>query len=186
MEFLTDLWIPILVAAVFVFLVSSVIHMVIPIHKGDYQPLPDEDGLMAAMREKGLAPGSYGFPCPRSMKEMTSPEMVEKYKEGPVGFMTVLPTGLPQIGKSLIQWFLFSILVGLFVAYVASLSLDAGAGFRPVFRLCSTLGTMAYALGYFNDSIWKGVSWKITLKYLFDGLLYGLATGAAFGWLWPS
>ena len=33
---------------------------------------------------------------------------------------------------------------------------------------------------------WKGVSWGITFKFVIDGLLYGLATGAVFAWLWPA
>ena len=28
--------------------------------------------------------------------------MVEKYKRGPVGYLTVIPNGMPQIGKSLL------------------------------------------------------------------------------------
>ena len=40
---LTDLWLAILVSSVAVFVVSSVLHMLLPIHKGDMRPLPDED-----------------------------------------------------------------------------------------------------------------------------------------------
>ena len=40
---LTELWLPILVSAVFVFLVSSVIHMAIPIHKNDWSKMPGEE-----------------------------------------------------------------------------------------------------------------------------------------------
>ena len=36
------------------------------------------------------------------------------------------------------------------------------------------------------DSWWKGVSWSSTLKYVFDGVLYGLATAGTFAWLWPA
>jgi hypothetical protein len=31
-----DLWLPVLLSAVFVFIASSVLHMLIPIHKGDH------------------------------------------------------------------------------------------------------------------------------------------------------
>jgi len=50
MEFLSELWLPILLSAVFVFLVSSVLHMLIPIHCGDHDRLPDEDAMLAALR----------------------------------------------------------------------------------------------------------------------------------------
>ena len=36
MEFLSALWLPILLSAVFVFIVSSIIHMATPLHKGDF------------------------------------------------------------------------------------------------------------------------------------------------------
>jgi len=34
-------------------------------------------------------------------------------------------------------------------------------------------------------AIWMGKPWRVVLKEAADGLLYGLATGAAFSWLWP-
>jgi hypothetical protein len=47
------LWLPILLAAVIVFAVSSLLHMVLPFHKGDYGKLQDEDAVMEAMRRNG-------------------------------------------------------------------------------------------------------------------------------------
>ena len=40
---ITELWLPILLSAVFVFIASSIFHMVIPLHKGDYKKLSGED-----------------------------------------------------------------------------------------------------------------------------------------------
>jgi len=102
---LFDLWLPVLVSAVLVFIVSAVFHMVLPIHRGDYGKLPGEPKLLAAMRTEGVRPGTYMFPCPASMKDMGSPEMIAKYKEGPVGFVTVIPSGPPAMGKNLAMWF---------------------------------------------------------------------------------
>ena len=102
-----DLWLPILLSAVFVFLVSSVVHMVLPIHKSDFKKLPDEDNAIGGLA--GVPPGDYVFPCPGSMKEMGSPEMLERYKKGPVGFLHVLPATPPQMGKALLQWFIYCI-----------------------------------------------------------------------------
>ena len=62
MDFLVNLWLPILVSGVAVFLVSCVIHMVIPIHKNDYAALPDEAGVLEAMRQHKVLPGNYFFP----------------------------------------------------------------------------------------------------------------------------
>ena len=62
MQFLIDLWPPILVSAVFVFVVSSVIHMALPIHKNDHGKLAGEESVLASMqrakRQAGEAIGS--------------------------------------------------------------------------------------------------------------------------------
>ncbi len=181
-----DLWLPILVSGVAVFIVSSIIHMALPIHKGDYKKLQNEEKVMEAMRSLGVTPGHFFFPCAGSMKEMGTPEMQEKMKRGPVGFMTVLPNGNCNIGKSLIQWFLLSLVIGVFTAYVCALTLQKGAEFGLVLRIASTLAILGYAFSSIQDSIWKGLSWSISLKFFIDGVVYGLTTGACFAWLWPA
>lgn len=186
MEFLTTLWMPILVSAVLVFIASSVLHMVIPLHRGDWKKPPNEDELLGAMRDKGLVPGRYMFPCPGSMKEMGTPEMQAKYQAGPVGFMTIFPNGTPAIGKSLLQWFLYSVLIGIFVGYIAWFSMDPGTPYMDVFRLTGTVAILGYALADIPSSIWKGQSWSTTAKFVFDGIVYGLVTAGTFAWLWPN
>jgi hypothetical protein len=183
---LLDLWLPILVAAVLVFVVSSVIHMALPIHKGDMKKLPNEERLLAAMRAERVAPGSYMFPCAGSMKEMGAPEFVAKMNSGPVGNMNVLPNGPWAMGKSLTQWFLLSLVISACAAYLAGMVLGPGAATKTVFRITSTAALLGYAVSPVDNSIWKGVSWSISAKFFFDGLLYALATGAAFAWLWPE
>jgi hypothetical protein len=183
---LFELWLPILLSAVFVFIVSSIIHTVLHIHKGDYRKMSGEEGVLKEMRSHDLKPGAYMFPCPESMKDMCSPEMVEKYNQGPVGFMTVIPPGPLKMGKNLVQWFLYSLLVSIFVAYIARLGLDRGTEFMMVFRITSAAAVLGYALSYVPDSIWKGLSWGTTMKFIFDGVVYGLVTAATFGWLWPD
>ena len=182
---MTELWLPILLSAVFVFVVSSIFHMVIPIHKGDFKKLPGEERVLAEMRAQGLRPGSYAFPCCESMKDMGSPEMIEKCKLGPVGFMIVMPNGPCNMGKSLVFWFIYSLIVGVLAAHAATVGLQRGAGFGPVFHLVGAAAILGYAIGALPESIWKGQKWSITLKFVFDGLVYGLVTGATFAWLWP-
>ncbi|MEM7233384.1 MAG: hypothetical protein AAF517_14495, partial [Planctomycetota bacterium] len=75
---LLELWMPILVSAVFVFIISSIIHMCLPIHKGDSVPLPGEEAILEAMRANNITPGDYMFPGAQSMQEMGTPEMLEK------------------------------------------------------------------------------------------------------------
>lgn len=186
MTFLTELWLPILLAAVFVFIVSSVIHMALPIHKGDHKKLKNEDAVLEAMRANAVEPGAYMFPCAGSMKEMGAPEMIEKLKRGPVGWLTVVAPGGFSIGKSLVWWFVFCLIVGVLVAYVGWHALGAGANYRAVFRVTGTAAILGYAVGHFHDSIWKGARWGTTGKFILDGIIYGLVTAGTFGWLWPD
>lgn len=186
MVFVFDLWLPILVSAVFVFIASSVIHMAIPLHKSDYKRLPNEDKALDSLRQHGLQPGQYMFPSASSMKEMGSPEMIAKMNQGPVGYMILLPNGPFRIGRSLGQWFVLSIVISFFVAYVAGLGLEPGAETTLVFRMTSSVALLGYGVSAATDSIWKGVSWGVTARFLFDGLVYGIATAAAFAWLWPE
>ncbi len=183
---LAELWMPILVSAVAVFIVSSILHMVIPIHRGDYGLIPGEAQVLEAMRAQNVTPGSYMFPCAGSYKDMCTPEMMEKYKQGPVGSMTVVPSGVPTMGKSLAQWFLYSVVIGLLVAYIAGIGLPRGAECMTVFRMTATAAILGYAVASVPDSIWKGQRWGITLKFIFDGIVYGLATAGVFAWLWPD
>ena len=178
MGFLADYWLAIIASGVAVFIVSSIIHMTVNWHKCDYMKLPGEADVMGAMREAGVQPGHYVLPCAPSMKEMGSDEMIAKYKQGPVGFLTVSPSGVPNLGKGLAQWFGYSILVSIFVAYVASFT-----GAESVFLLTSVVAFMVYGLAAMVDSIWKSISWGITARFIVDGLLYALATGAVFAWL---
>jgi hypothetical protein len=117
---------------------------------------------------------------------MGSPEMIEKYEAGPVAMITVMRTGKPMMGRELVFWFLFSVLVSVFAAYIAYYAVGAGAGFRPAFRFTGTVAVLAYGLIYVPDSIWKAAPWGSTIKYVFDGVIYGLVTAAVFGWLWPG
>ena len=186
MEFLADLWLPILLSAVLVFVASSILHMVIPIHKGDFRKVAGEDQVLGAMRDAGVVPGSYMLPCADSMKDMCTPEMVEKFKQGPVGFLTIVPSGAPGMGKSLVQWFLYSLLISVFVGYLAWHAVAPGAAYLDIFRLSGTAAILAYAIAVIPDSIWKGTSWTITAKFIFDGLIYGLVTAGAFAGFWPG
>jgi len=181
---LTALWLPILLAAVIVFAASFIMHMVLPYHKGDYQKLPDEDKLLAALRAAGLKRGLYVFPfC--TPKEMKSPAMIEKYNQGPVGMMTVFPSGPPAMPKFLTMWFIYCLVIGLFVAYLTGHTVAPGARYLVVFRVAGTAAFLGYGLGNLSNGIWKGQTWSVTFKEVIDGLVYGLLTAGTFGWLWP-
>ncbi len=180
------LLLPILVSALFVFVVSSMLHMLIPYHRGDAKHLSAEDAFCDGLRQSNPKPGLYMFPACSSMKDMASETMIQKYKTGPVGFLTIIKPGAPAMGKSLLQWFLFTILASFCAAYVVQFSMGPGAEYPQVFRLSGTVAIFIYALGYIPQSIWMGIPWKNTVKFLVDGVIYGLTTAGTMGWLWPA
>ena len=182
---LTALWLPILLSAVIVFVASSIMHMVLAYHKSDYRKLPDEDRVTDALRSAGATPGrAYSFPY-YSFKEMKSAPVVEKLKRGPVGFLTVLPSGPPAIGKSLLQWFIYCVVIGIFAAYLAGRTLAPGTAYLEVFRLVGTVAFLGFGTAHAQESIWAGRSWVVTFKHIFDSLTFALLTAGVFGWLWP-
>jgi hypothetical protein len=184
MSVLTVLWLPILLSAVIVFVASSIMHMVLPYHRNDYSQLPDEDKIRDVIRSANLKRGLYVFPfC--THKDMKSPTLQEKYKEGPVGFLNILPNGPPAMPKFLGQWFVYCLLIGYFVAYLTAHTVPAGSNYLAVFRVAGTAAFMAYGLAHLSNGIWKGQLWSSTIKEVIDGLIYGLLTAGTFGWLWP-
>jgi len=181
---LTALWLPILLAAIIVFVASSIMHMLLPYHRGDYRRLPDEDNVRAVLRGARLTRGLYIFPfCDH--KEMKSPAMQEKYKQGPVGTITIFPLGPPAMPKFLAMWFGYCLIISFFVAYLTGRTLPPGVHYLQVFRVAGTAAFLAYGLGQLSNGIWKGQTWGMTIKEVIDGLVYGLLTAGTFGWLWP-
>lgn len=186
MTALSALWLPILVSAVLVFVVSSIIHMTPLWHKTDYPKIPNEDRLTMALRPLAIPPGDYMVPRPASMEEMRSPAFVERMKQGPNLIVTVLRPGVHSMAKSLALWFLYCAVVGVFAAYIASRALPPGAAYMQVFRFVGATAFVGYTLALWQMSIWYHRALAMTIKATVDGVIYALLTAGVFGWLWPS
>ena len=186
MVYLSSLWLPIVLSAVGVFIVSSISHMVLKLHAKDYERLADESAVLEAMRQAGVKPGNYYFPHCIDMKEMATPEMQAKYQHGPVGFMNVTPSGPPAMGKSLGLWFVYSLIVSLFVAYLTGRTVPAGAEYLAAFRVAGATAFLAYGVANIVDSVWKAQAWGTTFRHMIDGLAYALVTAGVFGWHWTT
>jgi hypothetical protein len=182
---LRQLWLPIALSAVIVFVVSSIIHMALPWHKNDYPRVPNEDQLRSAVRPLAIPPGDYMVPRPTSREEMRSPEFAAKVNQGPNMVLTVLPNGPWSMKRNLALWFLYAVVVGVFAAYVAGRALPPGSPYLAVFRFVGTTAFIGYSVALWQMSIWYRRSWSITVKATIDGLIYALLTAGTFGWLWP-
>lgn len=182
---IASLWLPILVSAVFVFIASSLIHMVIGWHKADYRKLANEDEFMDAVRKLDVPAGDYMVPCPTSTQAFKDPAFRAKLDAGPRMMMTVFPRSPITMGPQFVQWFLFCVLVGTTAAYIAGRALGPGTHYLQVFRFAGATAFYGYALAAIPFSIWYKRSWGTTIRVVLDGLIYGLVTGGVFGWLWP-
>ena len=183
---LLDLWLPILMGTALAWVASGLIHMALKYHNSDYQKLSNEDDVMAAVRNGSPGPGIHHFPhCP-DMADMKQESMQKKFIDGPVGFLTIFPRGLPNMGKLMVQQISFFLVGCVLIAYSAALVLAPGTEYMTVFRFVSTVGFLTFGWAQIPMSIWFGHLWSTTVKYLLDALIYALVIAGTFAWLWPA
>jgi hypothetical protein len=182
---LSALWLPILLSAVLVFLVSSVIHMLSPWHKNDYPKMPNEEAAMDALRPLAIPPGDYMVPRPAGRDDLRSAAFADKLAKGPVFIVTILPNGMMSMARNLGLWFVYLVVVGVFAAYIAGRALPAGADPWRVAQFAGATAFSAYALALWQMSIWYRRAWSTTIKATVDALIYAAVTALVLAWLWP-
>jgi hypothetical protein len=184
MQFLTDLWLPIVVSGVAVFIVSALFWTVLPNHKTEFAGVAGEDAVMNALRAGGAKPGRYVVPWMGEGELMKTPEGRAKLETGPIAYITVAPPGMPNMGKMMGLSLLSAIIISAFVGYLAWHTVGGTAEYLRVFRITGTATFMAYNLGYISESVWFARPWKSYGINAFDSLVYAGVTGGIFGWLW--
>jgi hypothetical protein len=182
---LSALWLPILVSAVFAFVASSLVHMLLPWHKTDYSKVPNEDAVGDALRPFALPPGDYMLPRPSGPDDMKSPAFQAKVKAGPVMVFTVMPNGMMSMARNLSLWFVYCLAVSVSAAYIAGRALSPGSAYLSVFRFVGATAFIGYSMALWQMSIWYQRKWSTTIKANVDGLIYALLAAGTFGWLWP-
>lgn len=186
MQAIASLWLPILVAAIAVFVASSLVHMVFRWHQSDHRRVANEDAVMAALRDGGIARGQYILPWCEGMKAAQDEAMQAKYRAGPIAVITVFKPGMPQMGGMLLKWFVFNLVVALICAVAIVHLFGAGVGAPYAAHLAGVLTFMAYGAGSAQQAIWMGKPWSTVAKDLLDALIYAAVTAAAFYFLWPA
>lgn len=190
MEFLSQLWLPIVVSAVAVWIAGAVIWMAMPHHKKDMLELPNRTEAIEKIRSLGLPPGNYMFPAGGCSKEtMKDPEVQRCWKEGPLGYISLWKTP-PKMGGNMIGTFCVHVVVSVLVGYLAWVTIGGGAaglaglgaepGFGRIFQVAGTAGILAYAFSHVPNGLWFGASKRAIAMNIVDGVVYGLIMGAVF------
>lgn len=186
MEFIPQLWLPILLSAVLVFAISAASHMLLPWRAGEFRHVPGYESLQAAVKD--LPPGQYLFPAGPDRRERGSREAMERWAAGPSGWLTIVPREPIRMGRNMGLSFVAYLAVSFLVAYLASFTLGTAA--RPptiaIVRVVSTVGVLAYAVGTVFQSIWYSRPWTAWGADVLDAIVQAFAMAAVFAWLWPS
>jgi hypothetical protein len=181
-----QIWLPVIVTAVAVFIASSLIHMVFKWHNRDYRKLPNEDEVRTAIRDGSPAPGLYVLPYCADMKQMQNEEMQKKYRDGPVGFVTLRKNGGLTMGGPLVQWFTFNLVVAMLAGDIALQTYGIQGNPLITAQMVGILSFLTYAGSNVQAGIWMGKPWPAVLKDVLDGLIYAAVSGLIFWWLLPA
>lgn len=185
MDFIGQLWQPILLATLLCFMMSAIVWMFGPHHKKEFKGPPNTDGIMDLLRQGNVEAGAYMFPFGDRANKAEFEASMKKFAEGPAGLMYIFPKGKMNMGKMMGQQIVFFLLVNVMLAFIGHrIGLDQRS-YLHVFKTVGAIAFMTYAVGSAPESIWFGRPWKSYLLTGFDGVLYALVTAGTFGWLWP-
>ena len=89
MDFVSTLWLPIVLSGIGLFVASFLAWMVLPHHKGDWVKLPDESAFENAVGGLNLPPGNYTFPYCSGSADLKSEAFQRRMAEGPSGILAL-------------------------------------------------------------------------------------------------
>ena len=175
MEFLIDLWLPILVGSIALYICSCISWMALPHHFGDRKKLACETEVMDWVREQSIPPGNYMFPYGETHSEQGTKEFRERYEKGPTGTLNVYAPA--NMVVNCLKTFLYFVVTVLTIGYITHVACPPAAettDFMRVFRIAGTIGILTYASSGVLNRIWF-VSRQWT--EIVDGIAYGLVLG---------
>ena len=158
MSFMAQLWLPILVSALLVFVLSAASHMFLPWRRDEWGRITEFDSLQAALR--GLPPGLYAFPASPDRKEQMKKEWMERWAKGPSGWLTIAPPSPIRMGRNMGLSLLAFAAVAFLVAYVAFHALGPAPRYLAVFRVVGTIAFLSFGVGTVFHSIWYHRPWR--------------------------
>jgi hypothetical protein len=185
MQEISSLGLPILLSAIAVFVASFLAWVVIGHHTPDWNELPDEEATITLLQKSGAKAGQYMFPMMRSKEQMADESKQRRMDSGPWGTVNIWARPV-NMGRNLLQTFVFYLVASFFVGYLGTLALDPGASFSRVFQVTGTAGILAYAFGGVPNAIWFGTHFRSAIMDVIDGICFGLITGLVFASMWPA
>lgn len=212
MDFLTHLWLPIVVSGVAVWIVSAIGWMAIGHHKRDRDAIPGgaagEQDFMDTITRLNIRPGNYGFPdfCQADNLPPKEKRAAQKalYDKHPQGLLRVW--GPTNMGANMLLTLVFYFVTSAFIAYLGWAALPHHAAAAPaaatipgaetvaagssmfwkVFQVLGVAGILAYCFAGFPNDLWFQKKRRAMAMDWLDGVIFGLVTGAIFAWLWPK
>jgi hypothetical protein len=165
------------------FVCSFILWAATPFHRGEWTPVKDDGPLTGAVRSLHRSPGSCLSPWAATDAESRSPEFRRRFDEGPAGILVVFRRA--NMGANLLLTLLSFTVAATLVAYLGAFTLPKGDSSMRVFRVLGTAGVLSHTFAFLPDDIWFQATPRSVVTRLVDSLVYGLATGAVFAWLWP-
>jgi len=185
MSTLTSHWLPVLLSSVAVFVVSSLMHMLLPWHRSDQAKLPNEAAVADILRS--IPAGDYRMPFASGPEEMRSAEFMERAAKVPMAIVTIMAGDMTsRFKRALFQWFVYSLVVSWLAGHIAGSTLAAGASSEMVFHTVGLTAFLGYGMALAQQPIWGGKPWIPTLKSMVDALIYAAVTAGIFVWCWPG
>lgn len=181
---LSELWMPIFLSGVLVFVASSIIWMALPIHTPDIKSLDDEESFDKAIGPMDIQPGLYMFPGCHG-KDLKSDEFKARWMAGPWGMLTVRSKP-PNFGMNLLKCFISYIVIAAMCGYLAGIGLAPGAEYMDVFRVVGTAGILGFCMGSFAGDFFLGKPTRFIITSFIDGVIFAMITAGVFAWLWPD
>lgn len=185
MDFITQLWLPIVLSAAFVWFWNFLSWAVLDLHAKDYSGVPSEHSFLAALRPLNLPPGNYSFPHAETRAQRSGQAFLDNCKGGPIGILKVWPTTI-NMATPMIASFVLCLVVAFLLAYLASVTLKPGDPFGRIMQVIGTAGVLAHCVGFWPGGIWFRAKLRALVITTFDGLVAGFGTAAIFAAFWPK
>lgn len=182
---LWSLWPAILIASFSVFCASSIIWMLLPVHKKDINFLPDEKGFTDAIAPLDIRPGLYMYPNCQTAEEMRSDEFKARFNNGPWGIITVIGQR-PNFPKNLLKTYLGFLFITVVVAYLAGVALPIGADYMRVFQIAGAAALLGHCTGGLANDFFLAKPTRFVITGFVDGIIYALITAGVLAAMWPA